>query len=205
MMLPENFLLYLQILLFLFITPGTPRILIASYSMSYGVKKSIWTALGDISANTVQMIVVTFLIGSLLLSYPNIMIVMKWLSVSYLFYLSYELFKTQVKQFNPLKEVTFKNNLSFFRDGFVVAGLSPKALIFFGAIFPNFIDFNKNYISQFIILAFTYVVLDFITLMIYGIGARKISLWLQTNPQTINLFSSAALLIIALITAFIKF
>ena len=204
-MLPLNFILFVQIILFLFITPGSPRVLIVSYSMSYGIKKTVWTALGDISANTVQMIIVTFLIGSLLIKYPQIMIMMKWLGVSYLVYLSYELFKTRVKQFNSLTEVTFKNNLSFFRDGFVVAGLSPKALIFFGAIFPNFIDFNKNYISQFIILAFTYVLLDFITLMIYGLGARKISLWLQANPKTINLISSAALLIIALITAFIKF
>ena len=204
-MIPLNFILFVQIILFLFVTPGSPRVLIVSYSMSYGIKKSVWTALGDISANTVQMIIVTFVIGSLLIQYPQIMIVIKWLGVSYLVYLSYELFKTKVKQFNSLKEITFKNNLSFFRDGFVVAGLSPKALIFFGAIFPNFIDFNKNYISQFIILASTYVLLDFITLMIYGLGARKISLWLQANPKTINLISSAALLIIALITAFIKF
>ena len=204
-MIPLNFILFVQIILFLFITPGSPRVLIVAYSMSYGIKKSVWTALGDISANTVQMIIVTFVIGSLLIKYPQIMIVIKWLGVSYLVYLSYELFKTKVKQFNSLKEITFKNNLSFFRDGFVVAGLSPKALIFFGAIFPNFIDFNKNYISQFIILASTYVLLDFITLMIYGLGARKISLWLQANPKTINLISSAALLIIALITAFIKF
>ena len=204
-MIPLNFILFVQIILFLFITPGSPRVLIVAYSMSYGIKKSVWTALGDISANTVQMIIVTFVIGSLLIKYPQIMIVIKWLGVSYLIYLSYELFKTKVKQFNSLKEITFKNNLSFFRDGFVVAGLSPKALIFFGAIFPNFIDFNKNYISQFIILASTYVLLDFITLMIYGLGARKISLWLQANPKTINLISSVALLIIALITAFIKF
>ena len=163
-MIPLNFILFVQIILFLFITPGSPRVLIVSYSMSYGIKKTIWTALGDISANTVQMIIVTFVIGSLLIKYPQIMIVIKWLGVSYLVYLSYELFKTKVKQFNSLKEITFKNNLSFFRDGFVVAGLSPKALIFFGAIFPNFIDFNKNYISQFIILASTYVLLDFITL-----------------------------------------
>ena len=204
-MIPLNFILFVQIILFLFITPGSPRVLIVSYSMSYGIKKTVWTALGDISANTVQMIIITFLVGSLLIKYPQIMIVMKWLGVSYLVYLSYELFKTQIKQFNPLKKVTYKNNLSFFRDGFVVAGLSPKALIFFGAIFPNFIDFNKNYISQFIILAFTYVLLDFITLMIYGLGASKISLWLQTNPKTINLISSAALLTIAIITALIKF
>ncbi|SVB18801.1 uncharacterized protein METZ01_LOCUS171655, partial [marine metagenome] len=61
-----------------------------------------------------------------------------------------------------------------------------------------------NYIGQFIILAITYVVLDFITLIIYGMGAKKISLWLQANPKTINLVSSAALLIIALIAAYVK-
>ena len=94
--------------------------------------------------------------------------------------------------------------MSLFLDGFFVAGLSPKALIFFGTIFPNFMNFQKNYISQFCILAITYVVLDFFTLMIYGFGARKISVWLQANPKTINIVSSAALLIIALITIFIK-
>ena len=203
-MLPENFLLYLQILLFLFITPGTPRILIASYSMSYGVEKSIWTALGDICANTVQMIVVTFLIGSFLLSYPNIMIVMKWLGVAYLCYLAYELFNTKIKNFDSNKKNYSKTNISFFRDGFLVAGLSPKAIIFIGAIFPNFMNFNDNYIPQFIILAVTYVVLDFSSLMVYALGARKISLWLQANPKTINYISSIALVIIAIIAAFMK-
>ena len=203
-MMPENFLLYLQILLFLFITPGTPRILIASYSMSYGINKSIWTALGDISANTVQMIVVTFLIGSFLLSYPNIMIVMKWLGVTYLCYLAYELFNTTVKNFYSDKQNYSKTKISFFRDGFLVAGLSPKAIIFIGAIFPNFINFNDNYITQFIILAITYVVLDFSSLMVYALGARKISLWLQANPKTINYVSSIAIVIIAIIAAFFK-
>ena len=203
-MLPINFLLFIQIILFLFITPGSPRVLVVSYAMTYGMKKTVWTALGDISANALQMIVVTFVIGSLLIRYPQIMVVMKWLGVAYLLYLAYELYRAQVKNFNSSEGDASKKYLSFFRDGFMVAGLSPKALIFFGAIFPNFMDFNGNYIGQFIILAITYVVLDFTTLIIYGMGAKKISLWLQANPKTINLVSSAALLIIALITAFVK-
>ena len=203
-MLPINFLLFIQIILFLFITPGSPRVLVVSYAMTYGMKKTVWTALGDISANALQMIVVTFVIGSLLIRYPQIMVVMKWLGVAYLLYLAYELYRAQVKNFNSSEEDASKKSLSFFRDGFMVAGLSPKALIFFGAIFPNFMDFNGNYIGQFIILAITYVVLDFTTLIIYGMGAKKISLWLQANPKTINIVSSAALLIIALITAFVK-
>ena len=203
-MLPVNFLLFIQIILFLFITPGSPRVLVVSYAMTYGMKKTVWTALGDISANALQMIVVTFVIGSLLIRYPQIMVIMKWLGVAYLLYLAYELYRAQVKNFNSSEEDASKKSLSFFRDGFMVAGLSPKALIFFGAIFPNFMDFNGNYIGQFIILAITYVVLDFITLIIYGMGAKKISLWLQANPKTINLVSSAALLIIALIAAYVK-
>ena len=203
-MLPINFLLFIQIILFLFITPGSPRVLVVSYAMTYGMKKTVWTALGDISANGVQMIVVTFVIGSLLIKYPQIMVVMKWLGVVYLLYLAYELYRAQVKNLYSSEKEASKNTLSFFRDGFMVAGLSPKALIFFGAIFPNFMDFSGNYIGQFIVLAITYVVLDFTTLIIYGIGAKKISLWLQANPKTINLVSSAALLIIALITAFVK-
>ena len=204
-MIPENYLLFIQIILFLFISPGSPRILIISYAISYGMKKTVWTAIGDISANTLQMILVTFLIGSILITYPQILIVIKWLGVIYLCYLAYELHTAKVKSFFSSKNLTTKSLLSFFFDGFFVAGLSPKALIFFGAIFPNFINFNKNYISQFIILAMTYIILDFLTLFIYGLGAKKISTWLITNPKTINLISSTALFIIALITAFIKF
>ena len=62
-MLPINYILFLQIIIFLFITPGTPRIVIVSQAVNYGVKKCIWTALGDISANTLQMILVVFVIG----------------------------------------------------------------------------------------------------------------------------------------------
>ncbi len=204
-MYPENYFLYLQIILFLFITPGSPRVLIVSYSMTYGVKKSVWTAFGDITANSIQMIVVTFIIGSVLLAYPQIMIIMKWLGVIYLTYLAYELFRAKVKNFSSSNEKIAKTKMSFFRDGFLVAGLSPKALIFFGAIFPNFMNFEGNYISQFIILGITYVVLDFTTLMIYGLGAQKISVWLKANPKTINIISAAALLVIAFITGFVKF
>ena len=204
-MYPENYLLYLQIILFLFITPGSPRILIVSYSMTYGAKKSAWTAFGDITANSIQMIVVTFIIGSVLLVYPQIMIMIKWLGVIYLTYLAYELFRAKVKNFSSSNEKITKTNISLFRDGFLVAGLSPKALIFFGAIFPNFMNFEGNYISQFIILGITYVVLDFTTLMIYGLGAQKISVWLKANPKTINIISAAALLVIAFITGFVKF
>ena len=203
-MLPLNFFLFTQIILFLFITPGSPRILIVSYAMRYGLKKSMWTALGDITANTLQMILVVFGIGSLLFAYPQIFSIIKWLGIIYLLYLAYELMQSQAKKILLDGINIDKKKFSFFKDGFIVAGLSPKAWIFIGTIFPTFIDFEKNYIIQFFILGISYITLDFITLMIYGLIANKIVVWLKANPKTINYVSSIALVIIAIITAFIK-
>lgn len=204
-MFPLNFFLFTQIVLFLFITPGSPRILIVSYAMRYGIKKTVWTALGDISANSIQMLFVVFGVGSLLFAYPQIFSIIKWLGIIYLLYLAYELMQSHVKKISIERININKKTFSFFKDGFIVAGLSPKAWIFIGTIFPTFIDFEKNYIIQFLILGITYITLDFITLMIYGLIANKITVWLKTNPKTINIISSVALIIIALTAAFIKF
>ena len=99
------------------------------------------------------------------------------------------------------KNLKFKTVFSFYKDGFLVAGLSPKSIIFFGTIFTSFISFNDNYTVQFLILIFTYVTLDFITLMIYGLAADKISLWLQGRPKTLNTISACVLIILAIYVA----
>jgi threonine/homoserine/homoserine lactone efflux protein len=199
-MFPVNYFLYLQIIIFLFITPGTPRIVIVSHSVNYGVRKCLWTALGDISANTVQMVLVVFVIGSFLSNNPQILNVLKWAGVVYLFYLAYDTYESKISSITP-GENSSKSIFSFFKDGFLVAGTSPKAWAFFPLIFPQFLDFNSNYYAQFLILMFTYVILDFASLMGYAIVAEKIVKWLKTNPRTINSISACVLIIIAIIIA----
>ena len=88
--------------------------------------------------------------------------------------------------------------------GFLVAGTSPKAWMFFPLIFPQFIDFNSNYIVQFFILITTYVVLDFLSLIAYAVLARKLIIWIKANPKVINTISACVLIIIAIIIAFIQ-
>jgi len=199
-MFPVNYILFLQIVLFLFITPGTPRIVIVSQAVNYGVKKCVWTALGDISANTIQMILVVFVIGELFANNPQILNILKWLGVIYLFYLAYDIYKSKVSSINKKKKYS-KNIFSFYKDGFLVAGTSPKAWMFFPLIFPQFLDFNSNYYVQFLILMFTYISLDFLSLMAYAVAADKMVRWLKTNPKTINTISACVLIIIALIIA----
>ena len=202
-MFPVNYILFLQIIIFLFITPGTPRIVIISYSMNYGVKKCIWTALGDVSANIVQATLVIFVLGSFFSENPNFLNTLKWAGILYLIYLAYDLYKTQLKNLAS-NNVVKKNFFSFFKDGFLVAGTSPKAWAFFPLIFPQFINFNSNYVVQFLILITTYVVLDFLTLIGYAIAANKLIVWIKANPKVINTISACVLIIIAIIIAIIQ-
>ena len=197
-MLPLDFILYLQIIFFLFITPGTPRIVIISYSMNYGVGKCIWSALGDVTANLIQATLVIFVIGSFFSENSMALNAFKWIGIVYLLYLAYDIYKSRPKSISNEGEIE-KSKLSFFRDGFLVAGTSPKAWMFFPFIFPQFIDFNSNLLVQFIILITTYIVLDFLSLIGYAILAQKLIKWITANPKTINTISASVLVIIACI------
>ena len=166
--------------------------------MNYGVKNCIWTAFGDVTANLLQATLVIFVIGSFLSDNPNILYIFKWIGVIYLIYLAYDVYKSSPKDVNS-KKITSKSIFSFYKDGFLVAGTSPKAWLFFPLIFPQFIDFSANYIVQFFILIITYVILDFISLIGYALLAQKLITWIKANPKTINTISASVLVIIALI------
>ena len=198
-MLPLDYFLFLQIILFLFITPGTPRIVIISLSISYGVRNCVWVALGDVTANILQASLIIFLLHSFFLDNPKLLNFIKWIGVAYLFYLATDVYSSKVKN---LKNVNSeKSRLSLFKDGFLVAGTSPKAWAFFPLIFPQFINFETNYVVQFLILIITYVVLDFLSLICYAILANKLINWLKANPKTINTISACVLFSIGVFIA----
>ena len=200
-MFPLNYFLFLQIILFLFITPGTPRVVIVSYSMNYGIQKCIWTALGDITANFLQATLVIFVIGSFFSENPELLNIFKWVGAIYLLYLAYDIYNTRPKEIDS-KNISSKSFFSFFKDGFIVAGTSPKAWMFFPLIFPQFINFETNYLIQFLILITTYVILDFLSLIGYALMAQKLISWIKAKPKIINIISASVLVIIAGIIIF---
>jgi len=171
--------------------------------MNYGVQKCIWTALGDITANFIQATLVIFVIGSFFSDNPNFLNIFKWVGVIYILYLAYDLYNSKPKDVSS-DNISSKSLFSFFRDGFLVAGTSPKAWMFFPLIFPQFIDFNGNYIIQFFILITTYIVLDFLSLVAYALLARKLIIWIKANPKVINTISACVLVIIAFIIIFMQ-
>ena len=184
----------------MFITPGAPRILIMTQSLNFGFKKSLWTAFGDISANTLQMILVLFGLTALLKVFPNIVIYFKWAGIIYLVYIAYGYIKLKLN-INIKNKIKQKSIGTLYIDGFLVAFLSPKATVFFATVFPTFLIVGSNYYYHFFILLITYIFLDFFTLAIYSGVARVIANNLKINLNLINYISAGALIIIAIVIA----
>jgi homoserine/homoserine lactone efflux protein len=202
--LPVDYLLFLQIVFFLCITPGTPRAVIMIYAINYGLRRSAITAFGDVCANTVQMVFVAFGIGAMVVANPEILVYAKWIGIIYLLYLAFDLKRSSIN-FSFEDKLSSKSNFALYKDGFMVAFFSPKAWIFFGAMFPQFLNLNSNFKIQLFILILSYIIIDFSTLILYGFVAKKIVIWLKANPKTINIISAYALLIIAITFAFSSF
>ena len=101
--------------------------------MNYGVQKCIWTALGDVTANIIQATLVIFVLGSFFVDNPSFLNTFKWIGIAYLLYLAYDIYNSRPKNINS-DNISSKSFFSFFKDGFLVAGTSPKAWMFFPLI-----------------------------------------------------------------------
>ncbi len=195
-MIPNNYLLFVQLIIILFITPGPQRILIITNSMNYGFPKSLWTGLGDVSANAIQMICATFVVYSLMKPNPQILDIFKWIGGLYLIYLA---IKFLVRKTSLTIDKTFGTRSAFdlFKDGFISALFSPGAIVFFLVMFPTFLDPNNNFIIHFIILMTTHVFLDFFFLTIYAGISSRIAIFLKNYPNLISRLSGCVLLFLA--------
>ncbi|CAO6131761.1 RhtB Putative threonine efflux protein [Candidatus Pelagibacterales bacterium] len=164
--------------------------------MNYGFPKSLWTGLGDVSANAIQMICATFVVYSLMKPNPQILDIFKWIGGLYLIYLA---IKFLVRKTSLTIDKTFGTQSAFdlFKDGFISALFSPGAIVFFLVMFPTFLDPNNNFIIHFTILMTTHVFLDFFFLTIYAGISSRIAIFLKNYPNLISRLSGCGLLFLA--------
>ena len=170
----ETWLVYVGAILVLMSTPGPSQLLMLSNSISHGFRKSIYTAAGDLTVNFIQMIVASVGLVGIITGSQEFFIAVKWAGVGYLVYLGLRLIfsKSNTKIDGHKQE---KSNRTLYRQGFVTSAANPKAVIFFAALFPQFVDPNQALLEQFVILSSTYLLIDATFLCLYGKSADWIS------------------------------
>ena len=197
----DNWVLFIIAVLTLMSTPGPSQLLMLSNSATYGLKNSVATIVGDLSANLLQMIIATAGIGLLIASFDNILIYIKWIGVIYLVWNALKLILSKKQNANNYKK---SNNKKIYRklflQGFLTSASNPKAILFFAALFPQFISANGDIWIQFLILSITYISIDGIFLLFYGIAASKIAMMIKSNSSLIiNKVGGSLMLVAALL------
>lgn len=170
----EIWFVYIATVLVLMSTPGPSQLLILSNSISNGFKRSLFTAAGDLSANFIQMVVASIGLVSIISSSQEFFIIAKWSGVLYLVYLGLKLIFSK-DQIAMAGKKQIRSAHSLYWQGFITSAANPKAVIFFAALFPQFINPQGDLLIQFAILSSTYLILDAIFLCFYGKFAEWVS------------------------------
>lgn len=161
----ETYLIYLGVLAAFFVTPpDTSQLLIISNSLRHGLRKSTATIFGDLSANAVQMTLAGFGLTAIIAASADALWVIKWAGVAYLVWIGLRLMMSKP----DLRDMPPAKGGALFRQGFVTSSANPYAVVFFGALFPQFIDPAQPVMAQVLILGVTYLVVDGLILLVWG-------------------------------------
>ena len=163
----EIWITYVTTVFVFLVSPGPSHLFMLSTSLSHGFNKSWATGAGDLSAHLWQITVAAIGLVSFIYVFQDFFVIVKWAGVAFLIYLG-------VGQFRKKSSATTYNNsnkksrIALYWRGFVTSSANPKAVVFFAALFPQFINPAKPTAHQFAILGLTYVAIDGCFLLFYG-------------------------------------
>jgi len=170
----ESWIAYVVTVFIFLLSPGPSHIFMLSTSLSHGFNKSWATGAGDLSAHIWQISVASIGLVSFIYAFQNLFAIIKWAGVAFLIYLGIVQFRKKSTSINRSKD-NEQSLISFFWRGFVTSSSNPKAVVFFAALFPQFINTSESTAHQFAILGLTYIIIDGCFLMFYGYFADWLS------------------------------
>ena len=186
-------------------SPGPAAITIATQGSGNGVRRALFGVFGVAFANVVYFVLSATGIASLIIASHLVFTIIKWIGVAYLVYLGLSAIFSKsggLKISHGIPEKRF----TLFSKGFIVEFANPKALLYFAAILPQFINLAYAVIPQIMIMGLTTVVMDITVYTAYaylghGIANSGVKPWVI---RTINSTAGGALLFAAVKMATVR-
>lgn len=186
----NDYLAYILLAITITAIPGPAVILTIKNSLQYGYKKAMINIFANFVAMSILASISAIGLGAIILSSATLFYAMKVLGCIYLVYLGFKIWTAPYKQNsdkNSLENYN-KNFMDIFKEGFYIGMSNPKAIAFFTALFPQFIDTSREYFPQFMTLILTIEGISFIILFMYALIAFKSSAYL-TKEKNAKLFN----------------
>lgn len=181
-----DWLIYFAAVLGLTLTPGPNGLLALTHGAIYGSRRTIATILGGSFGFAAVIAMSMFGIGALLAASAQLLIVMKFVGGAYLIWLGIQVWRSPAlgqSQTEVLKDVS---SWSLFRQGALAALTNPKGILFFVAFLPQFINPELSLFTQFVVMAMTFVVIEFIYEFVVASLANKIKPALARFGKRVN-------------------
>jgi homoserine/homoserine lactone efflux protein len=152
-------------------------LLVLATALRRGPRASIGSTLGILSANTIYFALSATGLGALLLASYRIFFLIKWVGAAYLIYLGVKALLSKSGAFgNPeTPSQSSRSSPRLFMDGLLLQLSNPKAIVFFAALLPQFIDPKGDLVLQVLVLGITSVVIESVVLLCYGLAAGRAS------------------------------
>lgn len=183
------------------LTPGPAVLLVLSQALSRGVRQSVWSSCGILAANGSYFILSATSLGAILLASYNLFFAVKWIGAGYLIYLGVSAIRSQEPVLAVPGAKAPAGKWRTCADGFALQASNPKALLFFAAVLPQFINARAAIVPQMAILGASSIVVEFFILLGYGVLAGRASEWAR-QPRFAKLTNQVAgVLLIAAGTA----
>ena len=174
----ETWLLYLIASAALCVTPGPNSLLALAHGASHGVNRTIFTSLGGALGFTLTIAVCMAGLGALLTTSATAFTMLKWVGAAYLVYLGIVTWRSPPLAVTVKPRQALARRRKLFAQGFMAAASNPKGIVFFVAFLPQFIDPGRSQLLQFVILAATFVSIEFVYELVIAGSATKLAPWL---------------------------
>ncbi|MDN3646641.1 LysE family translocator [Pontixanthobacter aestiaquae] len=166
----STFALFALTTLVVVATPGPAAITITAQGASDGFLRAQYGIIGIASANAIYFVLSATGIAALIIASNLLFSVIKWVGVAYLAYIGITaiLSKTGGLTVEPGPPAQSK---ALYTKGFIVEFANPKALLYFAAILPQFLNVSAPIGPQILTMGVTTLILDITIYSVYaGLG-----------------------------------
>jgi homoserine/homoserine lactone efflux protein len=149
------------------LTPGPAVLLVVSQAISRGTWSGLAASLGILATNAVYFALSATGVGALLIGSSRVFLVVKWLGAIYLVWMGARMILTKARVASAPDVAPPASTHNAFSLGVVTQGANPKAIVFFTAILPQFVDPSAAIVPQIVILGITSIAIELIVLSAY--------------------------------------
>lgn len=181
----DTWLLYAGATCLLSLTPGPNGLLALTHGGMFGARRTMATALGGVSGFAILIALSISGLGALLMASEQLFNTVRWLGALYLMWLGYRTWRTPVVlQSATSGRSSTRSFYSLFTEGLIVALSNPKAILFFAAFLPQFLDPAGSLLLQFVIMAVTLAVIEFIFEVGLAASSERLLPWFSRDRNS---------------------